>query len=632
MTGLPVIVDFYSDSCGPCRMMAPIFKKVASEFIDKAVFVKIDTNRQYELSSRYQVHSLPTFSYFVNQKRIDSDTGGIGEGPLRQATQKAIRAAQLENTLLELSDLVEYYNKVDPNKSDAEIAELHEKCASMTKHNPDHQCVGNAANQLVRRLKKKYKQGPKTVPRFTGEADSSSSDSGSSSNKSKQQQQQPSNKKKTSLQTASIEELQAELEKRLDELRDEQVEHETQDDADHEYNESNNIWQPSEFPEKVVVIGSGPAGLAAALYAARAGLQPLVIAPSMGGQLQGKGVEVENYPGLFNVTGPNVIAQMRSQASYFRAVFEDDIVNSIQVNRDPAQLYANQLEPILIRTNTSTTIETHSVIVATGAEANWLQVPGEYELRGGGVSSCAVCDGFLYSNQNVVVVGGGDAAMEDALLLARTSSSVTVIHRRDTFRASKVLADRVVNHPKISILWNTTLQEIVGKSLEPPESGDDSDEVNMDELPKVVQSVVLKDVSTGETFTKTTDAVFVAIGHTPATQFLNDIVEFQSDHPGYIRCQGDSTATSVLGIFAAGDVSDPVYRQAITSSGAGAAAALDAERYLHTYNLGREKELLEAELLADLLEDTAGSSASYNAYDDAGGKQTGMKESIGAEL
>lgn len=620
--------------------MAPIFKKVAAQFIDQAVFCKIDTNRQYELSSRYQVRSLPTFSYFVNQKRIDSDTGGIGEGPLVQATQKAIRAAQLENTLLELSHLQDYYQVVDPTKSQDDIMELHQKCAAMIKHNPDNLCVGNAANQLVRRLKKKYKQSPQTVPRFTGDNDSSSDDSSSSSSSSSQSNKQSSsnNTKKqtttTSLQSATMEELQAELERRMDQLRDEQVEHETQDEADHEYTNSD-VWHPSEFPEKVVIIGSGPSGLAAALYAARAGLTPLVIAPSMGGQLQGKGVEVENYPGLFNVTGPNVISQMRTQATYFGAVFEDDLVSSIEVDRSPAQLYANELSPIVIRTNSSTIIEAHSVIVATGAEANWLHVPGEYELRGGGVSSCAVCDGFLYSNQDVIVVGGGDAAMEDALLLARTSRSVTVVHRRDRFRASKVLADRVVNHPSIAILWNTTLQEIVGKTLEVPEQdGDDDSEVDMDQLPRVVHSVVLRDISSGETFTQSTDAVFVAIGHTPATQFLQDIVEFQSDHPGYIQCQGESTATSVLGIFAAGDVSDPVYRQAITSAGSGAAAALDAERYLHTYNLGREKELLEAELLADImLEDTAATSGSYyNAYDDAGGKVSGMKESMQAEL
>jgi thioredoxin reductase (NADPH) len=373
--------------------------------------------------------------------------------------------------------------------------------------------------------------------------------------------------------------------------------------------------------------------MSAAIYAARAGLQPLVIAPSMGGQLQGKGVEVENYPGLFNQTGPAVIAAMRAQAAHFGAVFEDDVVRAVIVDRDPAAEYAaGRPQPIHVVTNGTGTIATHSLIVATGADANWLGIAGEWELRGGGVSSCAVCDGFLYAGRDVVIVGGGDAAMEDALVLARTSKSVTVIHRRDSFRASKVLADRALDHPLITVQWNTVVEEILGK-IDEEQQETEGETVDMDSVHKVVDAVVLKDVMTGATRKHPCDAVFVAIGHTPNTSFLKDVVDFNANHVGYVHVFGGSTHTSVPGIFAAGDVSDAVYRQAITSAGSGAAAALDAERYLSEHGLGNEAAELEAELMADLLHDMGrDDSTAYNAYDEAGGRMEGMKESIAAEL
>jgi thioredoxin reductase (NADPH) len=382
--------------------------------------------------------------------------------------------------------------------------------------------------------------------------------------------------------------------------------------------------------------------MSAAIYAARAGLSPLVIAPSMGGQLQGKGVDVENYPALANVTGPAVIALMRSQAAKFGAVFEDDWVVSVDASQ----------RPFTITTNQTGRIESHSIIVATGAESKWLGIPGEYEMRGGGVSSCATCDGFLFAGREVLVVGGGDTAMEDALVLARTSSKVTLVHRRDSFRASRVMANRVIDHPLIEIRWNTTLEQILGTSVaseeQQPTVIDEAEEEDVDlDTPTsseaastgdgaaeqmIVTGALLRNVNTGERTEIKVDAVFVAIGHTPATSFLEGVVEFDPVHPGYVKTVGTSTYTSMPGIFAAGDVADSIYRQAITSAGSGAAAALDAERWLSEEGLGNEAAELEAELMQELMADDHTGQDTYNAYADASGRVHGVKESLAAEL
>lgn len=612
-TGLPVVVDFYSDSCGPCRMMAPIFKKVAEEFVDKAVFVKVDTNAQYELSGRYQIRSLPTFQWFVGGTKWNEAKGGIGEGPLRQMTQQAVTQAEIENVQLELDALIEFYQQMDPSKTKSEIETVYQKCVGKRKT-----CQGATANTLVRKLKKKYQQAPKTTKLWAGDDKKEER----AETKPKERKPQASSTKSTgpNLQLATIEELKAELEKRMEEAREAQLEEET--DEDEEALDEHYRWSgPGDFPERVTIIGGGPAGLAAAVYAARAGLTPLVLAPSMGGQLQGKGVDVENYPGLANVTGPAVIAAMRHQAAHFGAVFEEDLVVGIDASS----------RPLKVLTNSTGAIETHAIIIATGADSKWLGVEGEYEMRGGGVSSCATCDGFLYSKKHVVVVGGGDAAMEDALVLARTSEKVTLVHRRDTFRASKILAERVQAHPVINIEWNTVVEKITGQILE---TGDDGD---LDNAPKVVTGVVLKDTVSGETRQLACDAVFIAIGHLPNTNFLEGVVEFDPEHAGYLKTYGRSTKTSVPGIFAAGDVSDAVYRQAITSAGSGASAALDAERWLSEEGLGNEAAQLEAELMAELLSDKSAAQQqaedlSYNAYEEMGGRMQGMRESVGGEL
>ncbi|KAL7581516.1 hypothetical protein ACA910_022085 [Epithemia clementina (nom. ined.)] len=647
-TGLPVIVDFYSDSCGPCRMMAPIFQKTAKKYLDKAVFVKVDTNAQYELSSRYQIRSLPTFQFFLGGRKVHQAVGGIGEGGLIQEVDSMVRQAEAENVVLSLDALTEYYGKVDASKAAEDIATVHKKCVDMATSKSVKECVGGPANQLARRLKKKYKSAPKLTPRFTEEDRKTKSDGsggGDDDDKPKEKPKASSSKTNASgpnLHMATKEQLMEELEKRMDEERDAQVENE--DPLEDEANPEFHSWTSSGYPEKMIVLGGGPAGWAAAIYGARAGLKPLVLSPSMGGQLQGKGVEVENYPGVsLGTTGPALVADMRKQALHFGATVEDDIAIKII----PGQ-------PLKVVTNATGTIESHTVVVATGAEANWLQVPGEYEMRGGGVSSCATCDGFLFAKQHVVVVGGGDAAMEDALVLARTSSRVTLVHRRDAFRASKVLADRVLDHPNIEVRWNTTVLEILGKEVEATANeggagGDDVEDLDTIKL-KVVRGVVLEDVTTKKRETFECQAVFVAIGHTPTTSFLKGVVEFQDAHPGYIATRPGSTATSVPGLFAAGDVADAVYRQAITSAGNGAAAALDAERYLSEHGLGTEQDDLEAELLAELLSGsdipsspsahTIGAAAGddeeyYNVYNDAEAKaqrQQFARESVKAEL
>jgi len=642
-TGLPVVVDFYSDGCGPCRMMAPIYKKVANEFVDKVVFVKIDTNAQQELSSRYRIQSLPTFQWYLGGRKIQEEKGGIGEGPLRQYTQKAVRQAEIENIKLELDDLKVFYAEVDISKSEADIESVYSKCKGKKKEF----CQGSIANTLVFKLKKKYKKKPVTKKLFIHkpkeQGDENASPSATPTNNQKESQQPPSNSNSKSnsksnisvpnLHLATKEELLAELGKRQDDERDDEFEEEDCEEEDC-LEDNASRWIPGSFPERVIVIGGGPAGMASAIYAARAGLTPLVIAPSMGGQLQGKGVDVENYPGLHNLTGPAVIASMRAQAVQFGAVFEEDLVTKIDASSRPLKVFANS----------TGFIDAHSIIVATGADSKWLGIPGEFELRGGGVSSCATCDGFLFSGRHVVVVGGGDTAMEDALVLARTSKKVTLIHRRDSFRASKVLVDRVKNHPLIEILWNTVLEKIEGKALDNYENEDEGDEMDLDDsstdaadaTEKVVSSAVLKDVVTGEKTTLNCDAVFVAIGHSPNTGFLDGVVEFDPDHAGYIKTIGQSTKTSVPGIYAAGDVSDAVYRQAITSAGSGAAAALDAERYLSEEGLGNEEAEMEAELLRELANELNDASSQpdlgYNAYEDAGGKFHGVKESLGPEL
>ena len=329
-------------------------------------------------------------------------------------------------------------------------------------------------------------------------------------------------------------------------------------------------WVPraDSAAEQVVIIGGGPAGLSAAIYAARAGLSPLVVAPPVGGQLQGKGVSVENYPGIFGVTGPELVKQMQRHAREYGASFLFGMATKVDLESRPFVIEA-----------ANATIRAQSIILGTGADSKWLDVDGEQAFRGGGVSSCATCDGFLFRDQHTVVIGGGDTAMEDALVLARTSSKVTVVHRRDSFRASKILAERVLQHDKIDVVWNATVQSFEGET---PCGGSDAAPADegelMEESAGCLTKVHLEDTQTGSTRTLQASGAFVAIGHAPNTWLVRSTL--QVDAQGYLVTKKGSTATSVPGVFAAGDVADRVYRQAITSAASGAQAALDAERWL----------------------------------------------------
>jgi len=300
----------------------------------------------------------------------------------------------------------------------------------------------------------------------------------------------------------------------------------------------------------VVIIGSGPAGLTAALYTARANLAPIVFeGPEPGGQLTTT-TDVENYPGyLDGVMGPQMMEDFRNQAKRFGADCRWGMVTELDTTVRPFRLVVDEEH----------TLHAKAVIVATGASAKWMGLPNEQRLRGKGVTACATCDGAFFRNQHVIVIGGGDTAMEEATYLTRFASKVTLVHRRDTFRASKVMQQRVFDHPKIDIAWNATVDDVLG---------DD-----------VVQGVRLKDTVTAETrVLEDVTGVFLAIGHKPNTDLFSGVLDM--DENGYLVTKGKSTYTNVDGIFACGDVQDHVYRQAVTAAGSGCAAAIDAERWL----------------------------------------------------
>ncbi|MGO9170869.1 MAG: thioredoxin-disulfide reductase [Rhodomicrobium sp.] len=303
---------------------------------------------------------------------------------------------------------------------------------------------------------------------------------------------------------------------------------------------------------RLAIIGSGPAGYTAAIYAARAMLQPVLIEGIQpGGQLTIT-TDVENYPGFAEaIQGPWLMEQMRAQALHVGAGIVQDHITSV----DFAQ------RPFTLRGDSGTTYSAESVIICTGAQARWLGLPSEQNFQGYGVSACATCDGFFYKGKDVAVIGGGNSAVEEALFLTNFARSVTVVHRRDSFRAEKILQNRLFANPKIKVIWNAVLEEVVGS-----------------ETPKVVQGIKLRDAGTGAITALTVDGVFIAIGHAPATAIFKGQVEMTP--AGYIVTAAKSTATNVAGVFAAGDVTDDIYRQAVTAAGMGCMAALDAERYL----------------------------------------------------
>jgi len=300
---------------------------------------------------------------------------------------------------------------------------------------------------------------------------------------------------------------------------------------------------------KVVIVGTGPAGLTAAIYAARANLSPLVIqGPQPGGQLITT-TDVENYPGFPDgIMGPDMMQKFEAQAERFGADLQWGMVTSVDFSERPFKLVVDEETPILAE----------SVIISTGASAKYLGLENESRLLGKGVSACATCDGAFFRDQELAIVGGGDTAMEEALFLTRFASKVYVIHRRDEFRASQIMQDRVKNHEKIEILWNTVVEDVLGDTL--------------------VDGIIIRNVDSDETQTLPVTGFFVAIGHKPNTEIFSDWLD--QDDTGYILTQADTTYTNVEGVFACGDAQDHVYRQAITAAGTGCMAARDAERWL----------------------------------------------------
>lgn len=302
---------------------------------------------------------------------------------------------------------------------------------------------------------------------------------------------------------------------------------------------------------RVLIIGSGPAGYTAAVYAARAMLEPGIVAgPQPGGQLTIT-TDVENYPGFPEVMGPDLMEKFKEHAIKFGTALYEDMITDVDFTA----------RPFVMKSESGKTYTADSVIIATGAQAKWLGLPSEDKFQGFGVSACATCDGFFYRDREVVVVGGGNTAVEEALFLTNFASRVTLVHRRDSLRAEKILQQRLFDNPKVEILWDTTLEEILG-----------------DDQPLGVTGIRLKNTKTGEVYDRDTHGVFVAIGHKPSTDVFKGHVAMNEG--GYITTAADSTATNIPGIFAAGDVSDELFRQAVTAAGLGCMGALEAERYL----------------------------------------------------
>jgi thioredoxin reductase (NADPH) len=303
---------------------------------------------------------------------------------------------------------------------------------------------------------------------------------------------------------------------------------------------------------KVVIIGSGPAGYTAAIYAARAMLEPVLIEGIQpGGQLTIT-TDVENYPGFADVIqGPWLMEQMKAQAAHVGTKILADHVKELDTNQRPFRIVCESGAVFLADT----------VILSTGAQAKWLDLPSEQKYRGFGVSACATCDGFFYRNKEVVVVGGGNTAVEEALFLTNFASKVTLVHRRDSLRAERILQDRLFKNPKVEVVWDSAIEEIVG-------GGD----------PVKVTGVKLKNVRTGAVTERKIDGVFVAIGHAPSTELVQGKVKMKPN--GYVWTAPDSTATSVPGLYAAGDVTDDIFRQAVTAAGMGCMAALEAGHFL----------------------------------------------------
>ena len=303
---------------------------------------------------------------------------------------------------------------------------------------------------------------------------------------------------------------------------------------------------------EVLIIGSGPAGYTAAIYSARANLKPhLVSGLEPGGQLTIT-TDVENYPGYGDtIQGPWLMEQMKKQSLNVGTIIHNDLVTEVDFNS----------YPFISKTDSGLIFESKTVIISTGAQARWLEIKSEEKFKGYGISACATCDGFFFKDQEVAVIGGGNSAVEEALYLTNFASKVTLIHRRDSLRAEKILQDRLFKHPKIDIIWNKTVKEFVGDDNKPS-----------------LESLILKDTKDHSESKLSVSGAFVAIGHDPSTSLFIDKVQMDEDN--YIITKPDSTETSIKGIYAAGDVKDKIYRQAVTAAGMGCMAALEAEKFI----------------------------------------------------
>ena len=520
-TGLPVAMLFSSPSCGPCRAIAPVYKQLAEEYKGKAVFTKVDMSQGSEIAGYCQVRSMPTFHFYYGESMLPvakfsgADTRQL-KGVLVNLAAKAEAAgtfAGVEVTQVNLEDFLNQHGDKDPASTARDMLSQHSKKMLL----------------LMRTLQAQYGGLPMVTEKkvitpasATGIGDESLPPL--------------SDKDAQLLAGIPLEALQQELLRRGD-----------QPVVDMWHGFADGI--PS-IPETLVIIGGGPAGLSAALYAARGGLKPLVIAPFLGGQLMEKGVGVENFPGISGpaVSGSHIVTHMRSQAVSFGARLYEDSVVSVDLSSYPFTLRLNATEGQL---------KAHAIILATGARTRWLGVPGEDRYRGQGVSACATCDGFLHRGKVVAIMGGGDAAVEDALTLSRIAKEVHLVHRGETFRASKILSDRLGDHSNIHLHLSSKVVEFAGGN-------------------EILEEVVLKDAK-GKISTLKVDAAFVAIGQEPNTEMFRPALE--TDSAGYLSTQSGSTLTSIDGVFAAGDVMDSVYRQAVTSAATGTMAALDAERW-----------------------------------------------------
>lgn len=665
-TGLPVIIDFFSESCGPCRMIAPHFKKLAKQYKDKAVFAKVDVSLNRGSAAYNNIRSMPTFQFWLDGKVKHKFSGG-DVNQLRQFTDKYARDAERNDIKITKENLQLYYQTF-ASDSPEKASEEHVQNI-LDKAGGEQGGIGH--RKLAEALKKKYGEAPKLVKRSTGA--SSESDSNSEARgKPKRPEGKGDKEGAESLEKASTDQLLQELKRRAaadpsiqqeysDVLSEgsqatgrgssEMTDQEDEEDEDDEGEKSMfTEWIESGYPERVVIIGGGPAGLTAAIYAARAGLNPVIIAPHGGGQLQGKGVLVENFPAVLDATGPEVVFQMMKQAARYGTNFIFSTVAKVDFTSDPLLKHVYFQNPDIVSSelNLQTTsvvdtetvvdedlmvIKAQSVILATGSDARWLNVSGEEDFKGKGVSACATCDGYLFVDKEVAVIGGGDTAMEEALHLAQTSTKVTIIHRSDSFRASKILQQRVHENEKIDIIYNAIVTAYLGhKELVASHLHDDMDVEEIEHLEhdagrgeeeselQAREEVVLHKLKVLVNGTSETElfvnGAFVAIGHDPNTWFLQRQVDLLPT--GYLKVEPFNTRTSTAGVFACGDVADAHYRQAVTSSGTGAMAALDAERWLIEQGFKDERAEAEAEFMRELMseiETMEEKKSSVNTYD-----------------